>query len=316
MMQKLGMTEEMPLESRMVGRAIEQAQTKVEGHNFDIRKRLVEFDDVINEHRKQIYGEREKILKGIDTRDNVLNLLIQELERILEGYGAGQSDDTLELLRDELREILHPEDVPSLDEMRELGDELKDELLDRAEDRYENIEQTIGEENMRRVEHWLLLESIDYHWREHLTAIDDLRQSIGLQAYAQVDPLVAFKREGHDMYTQLLENIQQQVAKTVFKVRITEQPRASAPAAAELSAEHPEAGANGAASAAPSTPVATPVLAGSRAPSPGQLQVNRGDGGAAPVRTAIPAGAAKLGRNEPCYCGSGKKYKKCHGAAV
>jgi preprotein translocase subunit SecA len=81
----------------------------------------------------------------------------------------------------------------------------------------------VGDENMRRVEHWLLLESIDYHWREHLTAIDDLRQSIGLQAYAQVDPLVAFKREGHDMYTQLLENIRQQVARTVFKVRINQQ---------------------------------------------------------------------------------------------
>jgi preprotein translocase subunit SecA len=110
MMQKFGMTEEMPLESRMVGRAIEQAQTKVEGHNFDIRKRLVEFDDVINEHRKQIYGEREKILRGIDTRDNVLNLLLTELESVIDG-AAGRDADSLELLRDELREILAAEDI-------------------------------------------------------------------------------------------------------------------------------------------------------------------------------------------------------------
>ncbi len=320
MMQKMGMTEDMPLESGMVGRAIEQAQTKVEGHNFDIRKRLVEFDDVINEHRKQIYGDREKILQGVDTRDNVLKLLIEELESLLDGRSGNEGEEMLEGLRDELREIMYPDDLPSIEEMREAGDELEAEVLDRAEDRYETIEQTIGEENMRKVEHWLLLESIDYHWREHLTAIDDLRQSIGLQAYAQMDPLVAFKREGHDMYEQLKENIRRQVARTVFKVRITQTPQPS-PAPAVV-AQHPEpdGGTNGAAAPLPGdqapAPKAAPVLARASGPAPAQLQTNRGDGGAAPTRTAIPAAAAKLGRNDPCYCGSGRKYKKCHGAVV
>ncbi len=263
MMQKLGMTEEMPLESRMVTRAIEQAQTKVEGHNFDVRKRLVEFDDVINEHRHIIYGDREKILKGVDTRANVVDeLLIPELESVIDNV-QGRDLESVELLQNELREILLPEDLPSIQEMEELGDELKDELLDRAEDRYEAIEETVGEENMRKVEHWLLLESIDTHWREHLTAIDDLRQSIGLQAYAQVDPLVAFKREGHDMFSQLQENIRRQVARTIFKVRITEQP---APPPMPVAATNGADG-DGAANGATPTRRATPVLARPSGPS-------------------------------------------------
>ena len=260
MMQKLGMTEDMPLESRMVTRAIEQAQTKVEGHNFDIRKRLVEFDDVINEHRKQIYTQRDMILKGVDTRDNVVEaMLLPEVERVLEN--ANTSDVlSLELVEAELREIFPPEDVPSVQEMQELGDELTNEMLDRAEDRYEQIEEMVGAENMRKVEHWLLIESIDTHWREHLTAIEELRQSIGLQAYAQVDPLVAFKREGHDMYQQLVANIRKQVARTVFKVRITQnQPQGTASAPGE------------GAVAAPSKPAA-PVLAKPTGPSDEQIR--------------------------------------------
>jgi preprotein translocase subunit SecA len=144
--------------------------------------------------------------------------------------------------------------------MQELGDELRDEMLDRAEDRYEQIEEMVGEENMRKVEHWLLIESIDTHWREHLTAIEELRQSIGLQAYAQVDPLVAFKREGHDMYQQLVANIRKQVARTVFKVRITQnQPQGATSAPGE------------GAVAAPSKPAA-PVLAKPSGPSDEQIR--------------------------------------------
>jgi preprotein translocase subunit SecA len=318
MMQKLGMTEEMPLESRMVARAIEQAQTKVEGHNFDIRKRLVEFDDVINEHRKVIYAEREKILSGVDTRENVLTMLLQEIEAICED--AGSSDEAREVVLTELAELLPQEDLPSGGELKELGEDLVDEICARAEDRYEQVEQTVGEENMRRVEHWLLLESIDYHWREHLTAVEDLRQSIGLQAYAQVDPLVAFKREGYDMFQQLQQNIRRQVARSIFKVKVTEQPPAPAAAPTPAPAVDGDMPAGRrAASTPPVTQRRTPVLARSTAPAPAALQTNRGDGDAeaATSRRAAPAATApgpKLGRNDPCFCGSGKKYKKCHGA--
>ena len=282
MMQKLGMTEEMPLESRMVTRAIEQAQTKVEGHNFDIRKRLVEFDDVINEHRKQIYGQRDMILQGVDTRANVIDhMLLPEIERIVKGV-SGTDIDSLELLRAELGEIFPVDDMPAFEEMQELGDELCAEMLDRAEDRYELIEQAIGEENVRKVEHWLLLEAIDTHWREHLTAIEELRQSIGLQAYAQVDPLVAFKREGHDMYQQLVANIQRQVARTVFKVKIVHQDGSAAPpptAAAPVT----ELSTNGTEPEG-ATPAkrAAPVLAKSSGPGKDQIRTLGGSGQNAP----------------------------------
>jgi preprotein translocase subunit SecA len=265
----------MPLESRMVTRAIEQAQTKVEGHNFDIRKRLVEFDDVINEHRKQIYSQRDMILKGVDTRANVVDaMLLPEIERVL---AAANTNDvlSLELVEAELREIFPPEDVPSIEEMQELGDELTDEMLDRAEDRYEQIEEMVGEENMRKVEHWLLLEAIDTHWREHLTAIEELRQSIGLQAYAQVDPLVAFKREGHDMYQQLVANIRKQVARTVFKVRIVQQ-------GAQPAAEAAPAASGDGTSPRPAKPAA-PVLAKPSGPSDEQIRTLGSSGQRAPT---------------------------------
>ena len=311
MMQKLGMTEEMPLESRMVTRAIEQAQTKVEGHNFDIRKRLVDFDDVINEHRKQIYSQREMILEGVDTRANIVGMLVEELEYIFQTV-TGTDIESLELLQNELREILMAEDLPSVEEIQDLKEEAKDEVLDRAEDRYEQVEEMVGLESMRKVEHWLLLESIDQHWREHLTAIEELRQSIGLQAYAQIDPLVAFKREGHDMYQQLVGNIRKQVARTVFKVKIVEQP--AAPPPPEMVAVHPGSeDAEPAMAQSTGGPIAKPVLARSSAPSSGQMRTNRDEAPARQVGTRV-ATAPKVGRNEPCHCGSGLKFKKCHGA--
>ena len=287
MLKKLGMTEDMPLESRAVAKAIEQAQQKVEGYNFDIRKRLVEFDDVVNEHRRVIYGEREKVLRGADTRTTVLEMIEREITEMVEALDR-TNPDAFAALATELKEILPPEDVPSPAEMEALGDELLDELLDRAEARYEQLEEKLGPENMRKVEQWLLLEAIDYHWREHLTAIEEVRQSIGLQAYANVDPLVAFKREGYDMFLQLQANIRRQVARTIFRVRIVERP-------AETSeARKPE-----------------PVLASASAAPMGSLRTNR-DAAATGARTA----PRKIGRNDPCYCGSGKKYKKCHGAVA
>jgi preprotein translocase subunit SecA len=197
-------------------------------------------------------------------------MLFREIERITAAVNTSDYA-SLELAHSELREIFPPEDLPSVEEMAELGDELTDELLDRAEDRYEQMEQTIGEENMRKVEHWLLLEAIDTHWREHLTAIEELRQSIGLQAYAQVDPLVAFKREGHDMYQQLVQNIRRQVARTIFKVRIVQQPAPEAAAAdgAGRPAERPAAAAAPAIPARPSGPSPEQIRTLGAAPQPG-----------------------------------------------
>ena len=293
MMQKLGMTDDMPLESRMVTRAIEQAQQKVEGHNFDIRKRLVEFDDVINEQRAVIYEERDKILEGADLRENVLGFVTDEVDAIVE-RATTDGDLDADLVHTELGEIMPPDDQLSAEEIAELKGETADEALDRIEDRYETMEGLVGGDNMRKLERWLLLESIDYHWREHLTAVEEVRQSIGLQAYAQVDPLVAFKREGYDMFQQLQDNIRRQVARTVFKVRVREVRPAPQPATTARSGEET-------ATAEAKAPAAEPVLAGARASSP------------APTGNAVGPSGRKVGRNDPCFCGSGLKFKKCHG---
>ena len=292
MMAKLGMTEEMPLESGMVTKAIAQAQQKVEGHNFDIRKRLVDFDDVINEHRAIIYSEREKILRGADTRTNVLAMLLKEVEQYARDVDTSNYD-AVELAQNELREVFLPEDLPSIEEMQELRGELGDEVLDRAEDRYEAIEEKIGAENMRQVEKWLLLESIDTHWREHLTAIEDTRTSIGLQAYAQIDPLVAFKKEGFDMFRQLQENIRRQVARTIFKVRMVEQPATPVAVAAgsnttsnaadsETSAFEPKAAA--AVAGQPTAPRARPVVGRSSEVDVRRLSTNHSEAEASSTR--------------------------------
>ncbi len=294
MMEKMGMTEDMPLESRMVTRAIEQAQQKVEGHNFDIRKRLVEFDDVINEQRAVLYAERDKVLEGADVRENVFAFVTQEVDGIVE-RNRGDGFDAA-LVRTELGEIMPPDILPELEEIEADPAAAADVALDRIEDRYEEIEETLGEELARRLEQWLLLESIDYHWREHLTAVEDVRQSVGLQAYAQVDPLVAFKREGYDMFQQLQENIRRQVAQTVLKMRARDlPPPPPVPAGA------PANGAGGRARRAADAPAKAALAAAG----------GRARGGSAGAGAARSGG--KIGRNDPCYCGSGVKYKKCHG---
>ncbi len=289
MLEKMGMTEEMPLESRMVTRAIEQAQQKVEGYNFDIRKRLVEFDDVINEQRAVLYTERDKVLEGADVRENVFSFLTDEVDGIIGRNGDGFDAN---LVHTELGEIMPPDILPSLEEVEKQQEGIADLALDRIEDHYEEIETTVGAEIARQMEQWLLLESIDYHWRQHLTAVEEVRQSVGLQAYAQVDPLVAFKREGYDMFQQLQGNIRRQVAQAVFKMRARDLPPPTPNGA--TTARRPEL---------EGAPRQEPALAGVTA---------RGRGPAAAAPAPRPGGK-KIGRNEPCHCGSGRKFKKCHG---
>ena len=288
MLEKMGMTEDVPLESRMVTRAIEQAQQKVEGYNFDIRKRLVEFDDVINEQRAVLYSERDKVLEGADVRENVFSFVTEEVDSIV-GRNRDEGFDAT-LVHTELGEIMPPDILPPLEEVEEQQERIADVALDRIEDRYEEIEEAVGEEIARNMEQWLLLESIDYHWREHLTAVEEVRQSVGLQAYAQVDPLVAFKREGYDMFQQLQGNIRRQVAQTVFKMRAQDLPPPTA---------------NGGTARRPELQQAPLQNGASNGAAP------RGRGAA--VAAAPRPGGKKIGRNDPCHCGSGMKFKKCHG---
>ncbi|MCH7809240.1 MAG: preprotein translocase subunit SecA [Chloroflexi bacterium] len=293
---KMGMDEDTPLESKMVSKAIEQAQTKVEGHNFDIRKHVVQYDDVMNRHRDLIYTERRKILEGVDLGDNIAEMIEQEIEHVFDTFLADSDHDTWEVesLIGELKAIMPLPARFTPRHIRELAaEEALDETLESAREAYQKKEEELGEERMRTLERLLFLRVIDRLWIYHLTALDELRQGIGLRGYGQRDPLVEFKLEAHDMYDQLTEHIRQNTVRQIYHVTLTT-PVVRPQPPKQVSESGPD---EDAASGATTTQVAA---------------ASGGGGGGTATVTAAPANR-KVGRNEPCPCGSGKKYKKCHG---
>ena len=288
MLARLGMEEDMPIESSWVSKALENAQTKVEGHNFDQRKHVVDYDDVMNVQRDMIYTERTKVLQGEDLRSNITGMVEEETKLLADTHLPGRREEAwdLGLLLEEIGAIFHLPDEVSVESMEERGaEEIEALLLDGAEAAYDQKEQELGPEGMRLLERLLLMQTIDRLWVEHLTAMDEMRQGIGLQAYGQQDPLVAYKREAHDMWGQLLENINHTIVHAIYHVALSTQPTA-----------------------------AQPVAAGGGSGIPAQLSENRQSQAAKPGAKAIDG--KKIGRNDPCHCGSGKKYKKCHGVAA
>ena len=325
MMARLGMEEDMPIESSWVSRALETAQTKVEGHNFDIRKHVVDYDDVMNTQRDVIYKERRKTLEGADLKSNILDMVREELTAVVDANTPGNDavNWDLEALIHEVNSIVRLSDEFTPEALAAMTpDGILDAVIQYANDAYEDKEEELGSEMMRALERLVMLRSIDSLWVEHLTATDDMRQGIGLQAYGQTDPLVAYKREAHDMYQQLLGNIRNQVTRAIYHVEIAATPQpapppimtvASQPGVAETTTT---SNGNGAAPAPVSLTQdqraqrALAAATGVKAP-PQNLRTNQpmeGGGG----RTVVAA--QKVGRNDPCPCGSGKKYKKCHGA--
>ncbi len=321
MMARLGMEEDMPIESSWVSRALETAQTKVEGHNFDIRKHVVDYDDVMNTQRDVIYKERRKTLEGADLKSNILDMVHQELTTVVDTHtpGSDSEDWDLDTLIAEVNSIVRLSDEFTPAALATMTpDGILDAVTQFADDAYEDKEEELGSEIMRALERMVMLRSIDSLWVEHLTATDDMRQGIGLQAYAQTDPLVAYKREAHDMYQQLLANIRNQVTRAIYHVELAGTPQpapqpvmtiASQPGVAETSTNG-----TGAAPAPISLTQneraqrALAAATGVKAP-PKNLSTNQPmEGGGHTV-----VAAQKVGRNEPCPCGSGKKYKKCHG---
>ncbi|MBI4215991.1 MAG: preprotein translocase subunit SecA [Chloroflexi bacterium] len=265
-----GLDENTPIENPLVNRTFEAAQVKMEGYNFDIRRHLVEYDDVMNKHREVVYAERRKILAGADLKANIQGMVRQEIEALADDRlptEDGQGWD-LEGLLAALKAILPL--PPTLTEeglARMSRPEARAALLGAAQDLYQAREQELGPENMRMLERLVLLRVLDAQWVEHLTAMENTRQGIGLQAYGQSDPLVAYKKEAHTMYDNLMVAVRQDVARTIFHVGIARETPAQTRTAVSAGAQRREA---------------------------------------APV-------TAKVGRNDPCPCGSGKKYKKCHG---
>ncbi|MCH8206934.1 MAG: preprotein translocase subunit SecA, partial [Chloroflexi bacterium] len=278
-----GIDEETPLEHKMVSKSIEGAQIKVEAYHFDMRKHLVEYDDVINTHRDVIYGERDKILAGADLKANVLAMVEDQITEILAGYltdVAPENWDT-ETMLNELAAILPlPPDLSHPDRIVEMDPEEVDEgLIAHAREVYDAMEEALTPEVMRTIERQLMLRTTDVNWVQHLTTMENLRQGIGLQAYGQRDPLVMYKKEGHEMFQSLQARIQHDIVHTIYHI------------GAAQGGLKP--GARGKTNAKIASPMARVAGAKSREP--------------------VASGGRKIGRNEPCYCGSGKKYKRCHG---
>jgi preprotein translocase subunit SecA len=294
MLAKLGMDEDVPIESGMVSKALENAQTKVEGYNFDLRKHVVEYDDVMNVHRDVIYTERTKVLEGADMRANVFGMVEEELRELIETHLPARHEEAWdrELLIEELQAIF-PLPRAAIEEIERSSsmEEIEALVLDEAEAAYDEREAQVGADMQRVIERLLLLQTIDRLWVEHLTAMDEMRQGIGLQAYGQQDPLVAYKREARDMWDQLLANIRRTISHAIYHVSIQQ-----------------SGGSQSGGAAAPSRPTAN-----GGAPGMQNLRENRSD------QAAVPAprqNGRKIGRNDPCFCGSGKKYKRCHGLAA
>jgi preprotein translocase subunit SecA len=322
MMAKLGMEENAPIESGMVTRAIETAQTKVEGHNFDIRKHVVEYDDVMNTQRDVIYTDRRKILEGGDVRDRIIEWVHDEIEAIINANIPTKDVEEwdLEALLAEMNAIVKLSDEFTADALAQMSpEEIFDAFKQYADDAYEDKEEEVTPEVMRQLERLVMLRSIDSLWVEHLTATEEMRQGIGLMAYGQQDPLVAYKREAHDMWTQLQANIRNRIVRSIYHVEIAPQTRPQPTAPPVTVATQP-----GVSEANGDTPQRVPAAAGASADDRVQRATAQALGVKAPrnLRTNQPAesggttvvAAQKVGRNDPCHCGSGKKFKKCHGA--
>jgi preprotein translocase subunit SecA len=278
LMGKLGMDDETPIEHGIISKSIESAQTKVEGHNSDIRRHVVQYDDVMNRHREVIYADRGRIVAGDDMSDKMDELVSEELEAIVDrNSGSKGSEIDYESIAQEYN-ALFPLEADServtVDEIAGLShDDLIELLQDDADEAYQEVEDRFGPEAMRQVERHVLLSVIDRLWVEHLTAMDELREGVGLQAYGQKDPLVVYKTEGYRMFGTLTEHIRHDTVHTIFRVK---------PAIAEQ-------------------PVQTRITEEA-------TTTNRSDESAKPQ-----VAGKKVGANAPCPCGSGKKYKHCHG---
>ena len=291
-MEWAGLEEDAPIQSRMVSKAIESSQVKVEATNFDIRKHLVQYDDVANAHRNVIYGDRHKALSEADLKDNIQEMIHRELDSVVATNTSGRDRDSwsLDAMEAELLTIMPlPNDLrlESLEEMEPV--EMLDALEECADTLYEEREAQVGSEQMRALERAVMLRIIDSHWVEHLTAMQNLRQGIGLQAYGQRDPLVMYKKEAHQQFDDLLGRIQHDIVHTIYHM-VPVQNGAS------------RSGQRGRAVQAKTAASKPSVMAGVL----GMPQSAAG----------VANGARKVGRNDSCPCGSGKKYKRCHGAAV
>ncbi len=303
LMERFGVDDDIPIAAGIVSKSIENAQTKVEGHNFDIRKHLLKYDDVINQQREVTYAERRRILTSTNLKESVLRMVENYLSGLVQNFTAGDDPELWDLpaLHNAVRTVMPlPPTLTSQRWANLAPDQIEEEIIQLARQAYGDMEERLGDTLVRWWEKAVMLQTLDNLWVRHLTALDALRQGIGLRAFGQQDPLVAFKKEAFEMYNQFKATFQEEVVRRIYHpeaMGVVPQPVESEaqPAgdgrlmpgglrARNLQAVHPSAG------------------AAAQAQTPG-----------AAAQPAQPVRVRKTpGRNEPCWCGSGKKYKHCH----
>ncbi len=333
LMERMGLEGDVAIESRLVSKTIENAQSRVEGYNFDIRKRVVEYDDVINKQRETIYAERDKVLNNEDLTETVRLFLDAEIDTLVEAHlgavveewdvdGLSHAVAAMNLIGDDL-------DADGLADLT-TRDAIDERLRQAVDETIAQREEEHGADTWALVERMVLLRTIDSLWVEHLTELDDFRRGVGLRGYGGTDPLNEFKREAYKLYEELRGFIRHGVASTVFRVTVQRQaPPPPMPTPEQVAAMRgdgaggtgdglaataaggrtahpvPDGGATGA-----TAPMLSGVTGGGR---PGTVRLQRGDEELAPVAAAAKPALPKIGRNDPCHCGSGLKFKKCHG---
>jgi len=284
-MTRLGMEEGVPIEHGLVTRAIENAQKKVEAHNFDIRKHLLEYDDVMNKQREVIYQQRREVLKGENLKEEILAMA----EGLAQDTCKRYADSQLPAVEWELKGLteslyhrfnfrfqLKPEE---LEEMT--PESLEEKVLDQVSKCYEAKEQNISPQLFRQLEKIIMLQTIDSLWKDHLLGMDHLKEGIGLRGYGQKNPLQEYQKEGFGMFEKMVQTIQEDMVQKLFTIEVAQEE-----ALEEMEAQR----------------------------GPKRMVLSHGDGEEGPARvTTVKREGSKVGRNDPCPCGSGKKYKRCHG---
>jgi preprotein translocase subunit SecA len=287
-MDRLGIEEDQPIEHKLVTRAIENAQKKVEAHNFEIRKSLLEYDNVMNQQREVIYSQRRDVLTGEDMKDAMMEVIEEQAESIVDFYADEKThpeDWDMKSLQDAVyQQFSFRWKVPSGEEDGLNREHLKEWLIQGVEEVYRKKEEEFGEAMLRYLEKVIMLQSIDHHWKDHLLAIDQLKEGIGLRGYGQKDPRIEYQKEAYQMFIEMMDRIKKDTVEKLFAIQIAKKEEVK-----DLRTERKQ----------------TFVLSRGEAAQQGGGETEDGKG------VTVRREGKKVGRNDPCPCGSGKKYKKC-----
>jgi len=287
-MGRLGMEEDQPIEHNLVTKAIENAQRKVEAHNFEIRKHLLEYDNVMNQQREVIYSQRRDVLAGGDLKESVLEMMEEQAEGIVDLH-ADEKDHPEDWDLKGIEDAIYQQfsfrwKTPSVEEDGLNRNRLKELVLQGAKDIYQKKEEEFGEATLRYLEKVIMLQSIDHHWKDHLLAVDQLKEGIGLRGYGQKDPRIEYQKEAYQMFLEMLDRIKKDTVEKLFAIQIAKEQEVK-----EMKVERKQ----------------TFILSRGEAAQGGGGETEDGKG------VTVRREGKKVGRNDPCPCGSGKKYKKC-----